>query len=86
MDCWPAENCGQDSFVCVYLCTHSGSNLVVGTPVADDVYITFLGDVVDIPSDLICMGFDDYFIRCFRIDDRHGCAVSICKPIVYIWF
>src|SRR5258708_36649801 len=85
VDGGPAKYAFHNPFIRMNIHPHGRSNLMIGTPIASYINISFIGDVIHKPTDLIGMCFYYYLVLCLWIDHSYHRSIDIHDMLIDVW-
>src|SRR5690606_6817045 len=74
---WPAKNTFNNAFFGMYVYPHRGGNLVITAAVPAHIDVSFSGDVMNKPADLVSMRLYGHFKGGLRVNDPNSGPICV---------
>ena len=84
MDSWPTKNPFYNTVFGMNIYYFTWCYLMITSPIANHINHTFIGDIIYIPRNFICMTLNNDLILRFRVYDRNRTAIGISDELINI--
>jgi len=85
VNCGPAKEGFDGSFWGSDIDTFGWCGQMITPSIADDIDKAVVCDIIHISADFITVCFDDDFVFCYGVDDRHCGPINVCPCCIHIF-